>query len=59
MLHALVVDDDVHSLSSLADPDTRPIEILVFTTCMTLGCYLLFKAMLHLPIPVLPPLLGY
>ena len=46
-------------LSSLADPDTRPIEILVFTTCMTLGCYLLFKAMLHLPIPVLPPLLGY
>lgn len=46
-------------LSSFADPDTRPLEIVVFTSCMTLGCYLLFKVFLHLPIPVLPPLLGY
>jgi putative tricarboxylic transport membrane protein len=46
-------------ISSLADPDTRPIEIVVFTTIMTAGCYLLFKAALRLPIPVLPPLLGY
>jgi len=46
-------------ISSMADPDTRPIEILIFTTCMTVGCYLLFKVVLHLPIPVLPPLLGY
>ncbi|MFN3746464.1 MAG: tripartite tricarboxylate transporter TctB family protein [Hyphomicrobiaceae bacterium] len=46
-------------LSSMADPETRPVEIIVFTACMTLGCYLLFKVLLHLPIPVLPPLLGY
>jgi hypothetical protein len=46
-------------LSSLADPDTRPLEIVIFTTCTTLGCYLLFKVILHLPMPVLPPLLGY
>ena len=46
-------------LSSMADPDTRPIEIIVFTACMTVACYLLFKAVLNLPIPVLPPLLGY
>lgn len=46
-------------ISSLADPDTRPLEILAFTASMTAGCYLLFKAVLHLPIPVLPPLLGY
>lgn len=46
-------------ISSIGDPDTRPLEILIFTTCMTLGCYLLFKVILHLPMPVLPPLLGY
>jgi putative tricarboxylic transport membrane protein len=46
-------------VSSMADPDTRPIEIVVFTACMTAGCYLLFKVILHLPIPVFPPLLGY
>ena len=46
-------------ISSMADPDTRPLEIVIFTTCMTVGCYLLFKVLLHLPIPVLPPLLGY
>lgn len=46
-------------LSSMADPDTRPIEIIVFTACMTVACYLLFKVVLNLPIPVLPPLFGY
>jgi hypothetical protein len=46
-------------LSSMADPDTRPMEIIVFTACMTVGCYLLFKVVLNLPIPVLPPVLGY
>jgi putative tricarboxylic transport membrane protein len=46
-------------ISSMADPDTRPLEILLFTACMTAACYLLFKVVLHLPIPVLPPLLGY
>jgi hypothetical protein len=43
----------------MADPDTRPMEIIVFTACMTVGCYLLFKVVLNLPIPVLPPVLGY
>jgi hypothetical protein len=46
-------------ISSLADPDTRPLEILIYTTCMTAGCYLLFKVILRLPIPAMPPLLGY
>ena len=46
-------------ISSMADPDTRPLEILIYTTCMTAGCYLLFKVILSLPIPVMPPLLGY
>ena len=46
-------------VSAMADPDTRPLEIVVYTACMTAGCYLLFKVILRLPIPVLPPLLGY
>jgi putative tricarboxylic transport membrane protein len=46
-------------VSSMADPDTRPAEILIYTICMTAGCYLLFKVILRLPIPAMPPLLGY
>lgn len=46
-------------ISSLADPDTSPVEILIYTICMTAGCYVLFKVILRLPIPALPPLLGY
>jgi hypothetical protein len=46
-------------ISAMADPDTRPLEILIYTACMTAGCHLLFKVILRLPIPVLPPLLGY
>lgn len=46
-------------ISSMGDPETRPIEIIIFTACMTAACYLLFKVVLHLPIPALPPLLGY
>lgn len=46
-------------IAAIADPDTRPVEILVFTAFMTAACYLLFKVVLRLPIPVLPPLLGY
>lgn len=46
-------------ISSMADPDTRPVEILIYTACMTAGCYMLFKVVLRLPIPALPPLLGY
>lgn len=46
-------------ISSMADPDTRPLEILIYTASLTAACYLLFKVILRLPIPVLPPLLGY
>lgn len=46
-------------ISSAADPDTRPIEILVFTIFMTACCVALFKFLLRLPIPLMPPLLGY
>jgi hypothetical protein len=46
-------------ISAMADPDTRPLEIVIYTACMTASCYLLFKVILRLPIPVLPPLLGY
>jgi hypothetical protein len=46
-------------IAAIADPDTRPVEIVVFTASMTVACYLLFKLLLRLPIPVLPPLLGY
>ncbi len=46
-------------ISALADRDTRPHEIILFTIFMTAACYLLFKVVLRLPIPVLPPLLGY
>ena len=42
---------------SLADKDTRPIEIVVFAVLMTAACIGLFKLLLRLPIPVFPP--GY
>lgn len=44
-------------VSSLADKDTRPIEIVVFAAVMTAACIGLFKLLLRLPIPVFPP--GY
>ena len=46
-------------ISSMADPDTRPLEIVIYTTCMTAACFLLFKVFLRLPIPAMPLLLGY
>ncbi len=46
-------------ISALADRETRPVEIVLFTIFMTTACYLLFKVVLRLPIPVLPPLLGH
>jgi len=46
-------------ISSMADPETRPIEIAVFTIFMTGFCFVLFKVVLHLPIPLMPPLLGH
>lgn len=40
--------------SSLADKETRPVEVLVFSIVMTLACGILFKELLHLPIPFDP-----
>jgi hypothetical protein len=41
-------------VSSLADKDTRPVEVVVFAVIMTLLCGLLFKELLSLPIPFDP-----
>ncbi|MFN4281275.1 MAG: tripartite tricarboxylate transporter TctB family protein [Alphaproteobacteria bacterium] len=46
-------------LGSLAARDSRFVESLLFGAAMTLFCWLLFKVMLSLPIPVAPWLLGY
>lgn len=40
--------------SSLADKETRPVEVIVFSVVMTLACGILFKELLHLPIPFDP-----
>jgi putative tricarboxylic transport membrane protein len=40
--------------SSLADRDTRPVELVVFAVGITLACALLFKELLSLPIPFDP-----
>jgi hypothetical protein len=40
--------------SSFAARDTRPVEIAVFAVVMTLLCGILFKELLHLPIPFDP-----
>ena len=41
-------------VSSLADKDTKPLEVVVFAVVMTLICGLLFKELLNLPIPFDP-----
>ena len=46
-------------LGSLASRDSRLIEAAIFGVGMTLFCWLLFKVLLTLPIPVAPWLLGY
>jgi putative tricarboxylic transport membrane protein len=46
-------------IASLADKETRPLEVLVFAISMTLLCIGLFKYILRLPIPLLPILIGY
>ena len=45
-------------LSALADRETRLIEIIPFAVAMTVVSALLFKWVLGLPIPLLPPLIG-
>jgi hypothetical protein len=44
-------------ISSLADKDTRPLEIILFAVVITAASIGLFKILLRLPIPVFPP--GY
>ncbi|WP_293806929.1 tripartite tricarboxylate transporter TctB family protein [uncultured Bosea sp.] len=44
--------------SGLAADDRKPKELLIFAVAMSLGCILLFKYALSLPIPLAPWLLG-
>jgi putative tricarboxylic transport membrane protein len=46
-------------ISALADPQSKPLEIAIFTVAITTFCVLLFKYALRLPIPLAPILLGY
>ena len=46
-------------IGSMAARDSRPIEAVAFGVGMTVFCWLLFKVLLTLPIPVAPWLLGY
>ena len=46
-------------LAAFASDESTWKETLVFAVLMTAGCYLLFKTMLGLPIPVAPWLLDY
>lgn len=41
--------------ASLADRDTRPVEVLIYTVFLTIACVGMFKFLLRLPIPILPP----
>ncbi|MFM9968056.1 MAG: tripartite tricarboxylate transporter TctB family protein [Burkholderiales bacterium] len=46
-------------IAAFASDESKWIEALVFALVMTLGCYLLFKVLLGLPIPVAPWLIDY
>lgn len=41
-------------VSSLASPEARPLEVVVFSVVMTMLCGILFKDLLQLPIPFDP-----
>lgn len=41
-------------VSSLASPEARPLEVVIFSVVMTLLCGILFKELLNLPIPFDP-----
>lgn len=40
--------------AALADRDTKPVELLIYTVFLTVVCVGMFKFMLRLPIPILP-----
>jgi Tripartite tricarboxylate transporter TctB family len=46
-------------ISSLADRDTRAIEVVLFAIGLTALCVGMFKYALRLPIPLAPLILGY
>lgn len=58
-LGLLVAVPAVVIIGSLASREARWIEILVFAAAMTAICYVLFKLLLGLPIPVAPWLIDY
>ena len=41
-------------IASMASKETRPLEVLVFSACMSTGCVLLFVKALALPAPIFP-----
>jgi putative tricarboxylic transport membrane protein len=55
----LVAGPLVVIVSALASAETRRGETAIFAGAMTLFCFLLFKQLLSLPIPVAPWILGY
>ncbi len=46
-------------ISSMADKDSRLIEVVIFAAIMSAFCVGLFKYALRLPIPLAPILIGY
>ena len=46
-------------VAAMADPDSKPLEVLIFAAVMTVFCVGLFKFVLRLPIPLAPMLIGY
>ena len=41
-------------MSALADRETKPVELLIFTAVLTAACIGMFRFLLRLPIPILP-----
>lgn len=46
-------------ISGLASEETKWRDLLIFAVVMTTFCWLLFKAALNLPIPLIPLIFGY
>lgn len=57
-LGLLVSGPLVMLIAGMAADDRRPVELLIFTACMSAACIALFKYGLNLPIPLAPWLLG-
>ena len=58
-LGLLVAAPAVVLIATLASREPRWMEMLVFAVVMTASCFVLFKLMLGLPIPVAPWLIDY